>query len=104
MGTRTRIFLVMGENTTGEESEPNLPLLFKWNTVSPSHPSKEESEPQGTLMVEWVEERGKSEGRPVMGRIGMRYPTRKRADFHEVFHHERTGKTTTGGKADESKE
>ena len=39
-----------------------------------------------------VEERGKSECRAVMARIGVEqqqhHLTRKRADFHMVFHHE----------------
>ena len=53
-----------------------------------------ESEPQGELMGLWVEDGGKSECLPVMGRIGVEpggctvsaadrvhHPTRKRADF-----------------------
>jgi hypothetical protein len=62
-------------------------------------------------MMWWVGEGGKSEGRPVMGRIGIEptdprpyHPTRKRADFHLVFRHERTWQTVSGGKADESKD
>jgi RNA-directed DNA polymerase len=44
-----------------------------------------------------VKEDGKSESRAVMGRIGVErkqhHPTRKRADFHQVFHHEITWQT-----------
>jgi hypothetical protein len=40
-----------------------------------------------------VKERGASERRPVIGRIGVerkrQHPTRKRADFPVVFRHER---------------
>ncbi len=34
-------------------------------------PKKRESNPQGTPIEVWVQERGESEGRPVMGRIGV---------------------------------
>ena len=42
-----------------------------------------------------VEDGGKSECRPITGRIGVEFPrrdhpTRKRADFPQVFRHERT--------------
>ena len=48
-----------------------------------------------------VREDGESESRSVMGRIGVEeqkksvqhHPTRKRADFHLVFHHEITWQT-----------
>ena len=45
-----------------------------------------------------VKENGKSEGRPVMGRIGIdvarqHHPARKRADFRLVFPHEKTWQT-----------
>lgn len=53
-----------------------------------------ESEPQGKPKGRWVWDRGGSEGRPVMGRIGVEpsgdiAPPRKRADFRVVPHHER---------------
>lgn len=65
-----------------------------------------ESEPQGTPMGLRVGDGGKSEGLPVMGRIGVEpkvkvreprqrqdHSTRKRADFHRVARHERTWQT-----------
>jgi hypothetical protein len=43
--------------------------------------------PQGHLRMQQVEDDGKSECLPVMGRIGAETiaPTRKRADFHLVI-------------------
>jgi hypothetical protein len=45
---------------------------------------------------EW--EDGKSEGHPVVGWIGVElwqhHPTRKRADVHLVFHHQRVWLTS----------
>ena len=51
--------------------------------------------PQGAPIVLRVEEDGASECRPVIARIGValneeHHPTRKRADFRLVFHHENT--------------
>jgi hypothetical protein len=67
--------------------------------------------PQGTAHREVVpkgrrvNEEGASEGRPVMGRIGIERkatsPTRKRADFPLVSGHEETGQTDEGGRADD---
>jgi hypothetical protein len=61
-----------------------------------------ESEPQGEPMGLWVEDGGGSEGQTVMGWIGVepggsavraakgrQHPTRKRADFCLVAHHEK---------------
>jgi hypothetical protein len=52
-----------------------------------------------------VKEEGASEGRPVMGRIGVERkatsPTRKRADFPLVSGHEKAGQTDQGGRADD---
>ncbi len=64
-------------------------------SARPSRPvERGESEPQGTPKGLWVEDGGRSEGRSVMGRIGVEpgeravraiervhHPTRKRADF-----------------------
>jgi hypothetical protein len=51
----------------------------------------------------WVEDDGESEGRLVIGRIGVEppvrqhHPTRKRADFHLVLRHEKAdGNVETG--------
>src|SRR6266700_6449743 len=58
---------------------------------------------QEGLMEMWVQEDGKSKRHLVMRWIGdertHRDPTRKRADFHLVSHHERVWQTTKGGKA-----
>ena len=55
----------------------------------------------------WVQEDGKSKRHLVMRWIGdertHRDPTRKRADFHLVSHHERIWQITKGGKADDGK-
>jgi reverse transcriptase-like protein len=53
-----------------------------------------------------VEERGGSEGRPVVGRIGVEvesrhHPTRKRADFRTVPLHEKDCNTSTENCAEE---
>src|SRR5215469_3484916 len=54
-----------------------------------------------------VEERGESEGRPVMGRIGIEdmkrrhHPTRKRADFRTVPLHEKNCDASTENCAEE---
>jgi hypothetical protein len=64
--------------------------------VSPSVVSATwESDSQEKLMGRQVKEEGASEGRPVIGRIGMEplgdiIPRRKPADFPLVFRHERT--------------
>ncbi len=59
----------------------------KRNTVSPM-PSLRVARSQDNAMGQWVEESGKSEGRPVTGRIGVdrkgHHSPRKRADFHGV--------------------
>jgi hypothetical protein len=56
-------------------------------------------------MSVWTKEGGESEGSPVMGEIGIEHqqyhPTRKRADFHPVFHHENVWRTNKGGKAND---
>jgi hypothetical protein len=49
--------------------------------------------PQGLPIALRVQEDGESEGRSVIGRIGValieeHHPTRKRANFRLVFHHE----------------
>ena len=66
----------------------------KWNTVSPSC-SLWESKPQGVPIARRVKEEGESEGQSVIGWIGIaptqHHPTRKRADFPLVFHHEKIG-------------
>jgi len=53
----------------------------------------------------WAEECGKSEYRPVTGRIRIErkqyYPMRKQADFHEVFLYKIVYRTFEGGKANE---
>jgi len=53
----------------------------------------------------WAEECGKSECRPVTGRIRIErerhYPMRKQADFHMVFHYKKVCRTFIGGKANE---
>ena len=55
-----------------------------------------------------VMEDGESECRFVMNRIGVEHkqhdPTRKRADFRLVFHHENVWQTDSGGKADDGNE
>jgi hypothetical protein len=67
-----------GLTTVGEKAEPNLLLSFMRNTVSPivrQHRSSSRylaGNPQGKLLVERVRERGESERRPVVGRIGVR--------------------------------
>jgi hypothetical protein len=62
--------------------------FFLINRVSPMRPTSVVSEPQGTGMVQGVEDAGVSERRAVIAWIGpqMRnYPTRKGADFRLVF-------------------
>jgi hypothetical protein len=74
-----------------------------------------ESEPQGELMGLWVEDGGRSECLPVMGRIGVepggctvsaaervQSPTRKRADFlSRSLVTRKFGKPLSRGKADD---
>ena len=66
--------------------------VYMWNVVSPYF-SLWESEPQGEPIEMRVEEDGKSECRPVVGRIGValrpHHPMRKQADFHLVSRHKR---------------
>jgi hypothetical protein len=56
---------------TGEEAEPQPSVIHPWNVVSPS------SSPRGRPAARWspmgrrVEDEGASEGRPVIGRIGV---------------------------------
>jgi hypothetical protein len=53
----------------------------------------------------WAEESGKSECRPVIGRIRIElkqhHPMRKQADFHVVFLYKIVYRTFEGGKANE---
>jgi len=52
-----------------------------------------------------AKEGGKSEGSPVTGELGIEqqqhHPVRKRADFHQVSHHESVWGTNKGGKAND---
>lgn len=62
---------------------------------------KRESKLQGEPQEMRVGERGRSERSFVMKERGVMTLTRKRADFHEVFHHERAWQTEEEGKADD---
>lgn len=71
------------------------------NTVSPTL-SLWVARPQGNAMEQWVREGGKSEGRSVMGRIGVEPQGKitsrdKRADFHQVSFCEKVCRTARGG-------
>jgi hypothetical protein len=72
----------------GIEAEPNLFVSFTWNAVNPTHRPqpyrKGAGNPQGELLVERVEDGGKSEGSAVMAGIGDHAPLRKQAHFHLV--------------------
>lgn len=57
-------------NAAGVERAPKPILWHTRNVVSPSG-SLGESDPQGKPLARWVGEDGKSERRPVMGRIGV---------------------------------
>jgi hypothetical protein len=55
VGTRVHFSLVMDINTTGEKSEPNLPIvvyLERGNPIIP--PLQEAGEPQGNLSGLWA--------------------------------------------------
>ena len=71
--------------------------VLKRNVVNP-YVSRKGKEPQGKLMDMRAKEDGISESRSVIERIGItseqqHYPTRKRADFHQVLRHKRTWQT-----------
>lgn len=67
------------------EMQPHRSQLFTGQQGKPYSPRREAvARPQGKGMAERVEERGESEGRSVIDRIGpprWRYPIRKDADF-----------------------
>ena len=91
-----------GRSTAGGKAEPKSPdKLSMRNVVSPN-PSLERA---GSRKVSrWGcggRDCGKSEGHPVMGRIGINVPTRKCADFHMVARHKRAWSISEGGKANE---
>ena len=78
---------------TGGEAEPTPSVIHPWNVVSPSSSSRGRPSARRLLMGRRVEDGGKSECRPITGRIGVEpprrdHPTRKRADFPQVFRHE----------------
>jgi hypothetical protein len=74
-------------------------MVHRRNVVSPSS-SLWVSTPQGVLMRRRVQEEGRSQCRPVMGRIGAGAPLRKQAHFPLVLRHEKVRPTATGGDAD----
>ena len=86
---------VTTSNTPAGVQTPTVPdiVFFIDNWVSPMLPTYVVSRPQGRGMGQRVGDDGKSEGRPVVGRIGphmRRYPTRKGADFLMVLTGENT--------------
>ena len=66
-------------HATGEEAGSNPLMLLKRNRVSPYFRPMRASRPQGRLMEVWVEERGESECRSVMDRIGVATSSRAKA-------------------------
>ena len=75
------------------------------NTVSPTL-SLRVARPRGNAMEQGVKEDGESEGRSVMGRIGVEpkgniTPRDKRADFHQVSVCEKVCRTASGGNAND---
>ena len=55
--------------TTGGEAEPNPCMVYLWNVVNRSCPSKEESLSQERPMAWLAKDEGRSESQPVMGWI-----------------------------------
>ena len=81
---------------------PTVPDIFFFidNWVSPMLPTHVVSRPQGRGTEQRGEDHGKSERRPVIGRIGpsrRAYPTRKGADFRVVLAVENPWKVRTFG-------
>ena len=81
---------VTTSNTPAGVQTPTVPdiVFFIDNWVSPMLPTYVVSRPQGRGMGQRVGDDGKSERRPVAGRIGPHrrgYPTRKGADFRRVL-------------------
>jgi hypothetical protein len=78
-------------------------VSLKRNVVNPSSCPKKAGQPQGELWGWRAWEGGRSECRFVMRWIGLdifqKYPMRKHADFHPVFHHERICRNGKSGKA-----
>jgi hypothetical protein len=60
---------------TGGEAEPKPSVIHPWDVVSPSS-SLRVGPPQGAPMGRRVEDEGGSEGRSVIGRIGVEPPAR----------------------------
>lgn len=72
-------------HATVEEAGSNPLMLLKRNRVNPYFRLMRASRPQGRLMEVWVEERGESERRTVMDRIGVETLSRAKASrFHKV--------------------
>jgi hypothetical protein len=93
-GARAIKSLAADEVPPAERQDLTHSLVFTRNVVSP-YPSRWESESQGEPIGVRVEDDGGSEGHLVMRWIGVtprrgqHHPTRKRADFHQVFRHKR---------------
>lgn len=66
-------------HATGEEAGSNPLMLLKRNRVNPYFRPLRASRPQARLMEVWVEERGESERRSVMDRIGVATSSRAKA-------------------------
>jgi hypothetical protein len=65
---------VVAVGATGEEAEPTPSLIHRWNVVSPSSSLRGRPCARGLPMGRRVEDEGRSERRPVVGRIGVEPP------------------------------
>ena len=70
-GSRVPSSLDADKTVTGGEAKPNPCVVHMRNVINRSCPWSQEGFSQGGLMVWSAKEEGESEGRPVMGRIGV---------------------------------
>jgi hypothetical protein len=84
---------------TGVISETKSSIVVIVEHGKPVDPPRyvRQAAPQGGLMSRRVDEVGKSQGRSVIGRIGVFALLRKQAHFQLVTHYDTAGRSTKGG-------
>jgi len=74
-GSRVPSSLDADKTVTGGEAKPNPCVVHMRNVINRSCPGSKEGTSKESLMVWSAKDEGESEGRPVIGRIGVAEPS-----------------------------